>query len=161
MKHTVVLVLLVIGLSGVMFAQRGPRQFRASERVEQFKKLRMIEALKLDDETSVRFFAKYSKHEDAMQDINKQRDDLIDQLETMRKSNTDGQAMEKIFSDLTALDTRQADERARFLGDLKTVLTTHQIADLIIFERNFARNVRQMMQEMARQRRQGMREGGR
>lgn len=157
MKTALALAVAVLGTVGLMFAQDQPGQFRASQRVEQFKKLRMIEALKLDDDTSVRFFAKYSKHEDAMKDINKQRDDLIDQLQDMKKSDKDGAGMEKIFADLTALDTKQADERTRFLGDLKRVLSTKQIAELIIFERDFARNVRQLMQEMARARRQGMR----
>lgn len=117
----------------------------------------MIEALKLDEETSVRFFAKYSKHEDVIREINKQRDDLTDQLQEMRKSNSDGAGMEKIFSDLTALDTKQSEERLRFLSDMKTVLSTQQIADFIVFERNFARNLRQLMQEMAQERRQGQR----
>jgi len=153
MKKVFALVCSIVAVVGLMYGQDQPGQFRAAQRVEQFKKLRMIEALKLDDETSIRFFAKYSKHEDAVRDINNQRNDLIDQLEDMRKSDTDGPKMEKIFGDLAALDTKQAEERARFLDDLKTVLSTQQIADLIIFERNFARNVRQLMQEMARGRR--------
>ena len=157
MKTTFMLAVFVASLAGLAFGQGQPNQFRAGQRVEQFKKLRMIEALKLDDDTSIRFFAKYSKHEDAVRDINKERDDLIDQLQDMRKSDADGAKMEKIFDDLTALDTKQAEERQRFLGDIKTVLTTRQIADLIIFERNFARNVRQLMQEMTRGRRQGQR----
>lgn len=158
MKTIFALVCISVCAVGLLFGQEGgPGQFRAVQRVEQFKKLRMIEALKLDENTSVLFFAKYSKHEDAMKEINKQRNDLIDQLQETRKSDSDGTPMEKIFSDLTALDSKQADERQRFLTDIKTVLSTQQIADLIIFERNFARNVRQMMQEMARERRQGQR----
>jgi len=157
MKTVFALIVSVATALGLMFGQGQPGPFRAAQRVEQFKKLRMIEALKLDDDTSVRFFAKYSKHEDAVREINQQRNDLIDQLQEMRRSDSDGARMEKIFADLTTLDTKQADERVRFLDDLKTVLTTQQIADLIIFERNFARDVRQMMQEMARGRRQGQR----
>ena len=148
---------LAISCALTLHAQDETPPFRAAQRVEQFKKLRMIEALKLDDNTSVRFFVKYSKHEDAIKEINKQRNDLIDQLQDMRKSNSDDAKMEKIFSDLTALDTKQADERLRFLDDVKAVLSPQQIADLIIFERNFARNIRQMMQEMARERRQAPR----
>ena len=154
-KHCFFIVTMVLSL-GLCYGQDRPNQYRPQQRVEQFKKLRMIEALKLDDDTSVRFFAKYSKHEDVMRDINKQRDELIDQLQDMRRSNSNGDDMEKIFANLTALDTKQAEERQRFLGDLKSVLTPAQIADLIIFERNFARNLRQLMQEMT-QRRQGQR----
>jgi hypothetical protein len=153
---TVVLFAILCSV-GISYGQDGPNQFRGQQRVEQFRKLRMIEALKLDEETSVRFFAKYSKHEEAMRGINKQRDELINKLQDMRKSNTDDAGMEKIFSELTDLDSKQADERIRFLGDVKAALSTQQIADLIIFERNFARNLRQLMQEMAQQRREGQR----
>lgn len=157
MKTVRALAIFIVSISALMFGQEQGDQFRPAQRVEQFKKLRMIEALKLDEDTSVRFFVKYSKHEDAMREVNKQRDDLINQLQNLRKSGSDGAGMEKIFADLNALDTKQTGERLRFLGDLKTVLSTQQVADLIIFERNFARNVRQMMQEMARERRQGQR----
>jgi hypothetical protein len=157
MTTKIIAALVVVLCTGLSNAQDRPDQFRGQQRVEQFKKLRMIEALKLDEETSVRFFAKYNKHEDVLREINKQRDDLIDQLQEGRKSNSDRAGMEKIFTDLTALDTKQAEERQRFLDDMKTVLSTQQIADFVIFERDFARNLRQLMQEMARERRQGQR----
>lgn len=157
MNKYLIAVLAVVCCVGLSHGQDRPGQFRAQQRIEQFKKLRMIEALKLDDDTSIRFFTKYNKHEEVMRGINKERDDLIDQLQDLRKSDSDAAGMEKILTELTSLDTKQAEERARFLDDLKTVLSTKQIADLIIFERNFARNVRQVMQEMARERRQGMR----
>jgi hypothetical protein len=153
----IVIALVVVLCTGLSYAQNRPDQFRGQQRVEQFKKLRMIEALKLDEDVSVRFFAKYNKHEDVVREINKQRDDLIDQLQEMRKAKADGADMEKIFTDLTVLDTKQAEERHRFLDDMKTILSTQQIADFVIFERNFARNLRQLMQEMARERREGQR----
>jgi hypothetical protein len=155
MKYAMIAILVMVTCP--VHAQEGPGQFRGGQRVEQFKKLRMIEALKLDEETSVRFFAKYTKHEDNLRDINKQRNDLLDRLQGLRDSNGSDEQMEKVIADLTSLDGKQADERARFLEDIKTVLTTKQVADLFLFDRNFARNIRQLMQEMARGRREGAR----
>lgn len=155
MRILVVLVLAVISVCSVSFSQPGPGRMRAAERVEQFKHLRMIEALKLDDETSVRFFTKYNRHEEIVRDINKQRNGLLDELQGMRESGAKDADLEKILNELLALDTKHAEERGRFADDLKSVLTTGQIADLLLFERNFTRNVRTMMQEMVRERRQG------
>jgi hypothetical protein len=154
-----VLITLVIALGGICLAQPqpGPGGFRGGQRVEQFKKLRMIEALKLDEDASVRFFAKYNKHEDILRDINKQRNDLLDKLHDLRESKGADAQMEKVIAELSSLDGKQAEERARFLEDIKTVLSTGQIADLFLFERDFARNIRQLMQEMARGRREGQR----
>jgi hypothetical protein len=155
MRLTVVLVFSVIAVCGVSFGQPGPGQMRAGERVEQFRKLRMIEVLKLDDKTSVPFFTKYNKHEEIVRDINKQREDLLDDLQRMRESQAKNADLEKVIDKLLALDTKLAEERSRYVEDLKSVLSTGQIADLLLFERNFTRNVRHMMQEMMRERRQG------
>jgi hypothetical protein len=157
MKTVLALTWITVCAFGLMFGQDQPEQFGAAQRVQQFKKLRMIEALKLDDETSTHFFTKYNKHEEIVRDINKQRDGFLDELQGMRKTSASDAEMEKVIAHLSALDAKQLDERTRFATDLKTVLTTSQIADLLLFERNFARNVRQMMQEMARERRQGQR----
>ena len=116
----------------------------------------MIEALKLDDETAVRFFAKYRKHEEAMKEINDQREGFIDQLQGMRKTSGSDAEIEKVAKQLVGLDARVTDERSRFFEEMKSVLTMGQIADLIVFERNFTRNLRQLMQEMTQERRQGM-----
>lgn len=157
MKIARTVLLILVCAFGLTFGQERPGQFRGAQRVEQFKKLRMIEALKMDDDTSIRFFAKYNKHEEIVRDINKEREGFLDELEGMRKSGSKDAEMEKVITSLLALDAKQSEERSRFVSDLKAVLTTSQIADLLLFERNFARNVRQMMQEMARERRQAPR----
>ena len=155
MRIVGILLVALIAMSGIGMAQRGPGPGpgRAAERVDQFRKLRMIETLKLDDKTSVPFFTKYNKHEEIVRDINKQREGLLDELQGMRESGAKDADLEKIVSELLALDTKQAEERTRYVEDLKSVLSTSQIADLFLFERNFTRNVRHMMQEMMMERR--------
>ncbi len=155
MRIIVVLLLAIISVCGLMQSQPGPGNPRAAERVEQFRKLRMIEVLKLDDKSSVPFFTKYNNHEDIIRDINKQREGFLDELQGMRESGAKDPDLEKVIQELLALDVKQADERARYTEDLRSVLTEGQIADLFLFERNFTRNVRRMMQEMMRERRQG------
>ncbi len=155
MRVITVLPLVVLSFFCIAQSQPGPGNPRAAERVEQFRKLRMIEVLKLDDKTSVAFFTKYNKHEDAVRDINKQRDGLLDELQGMRESGAKELDLQKTIRELLALDTKQAEERSRYVEDLRSVLTTGQIADLFLFERNFTRNVRHMMQQMMRERRRG------
>lgn len=157
MKTTTAILLFTLCLIVPVSAQNRMNQGRPGQRIEQFKKLRLIEALKLDEDTSVRFFAKYNKHEDAMRDINKDRDGLLDQLQGMRKSDATDVEMGKVIDNLISLDKKLSEERSRFADDIKNVLSTKQIADLFLFERSFARNVRQLMQEMTQERRQGQR----
>lgn len=157
MKYSQAVIAFVVFCLAPAVAQNRQNQGPPAQRVEQFRKLRMIEALKLDEDTSIRFFAKYRRHEDAVKEINGQRNELLDQLQELRKSNASDADMSKVIDNLLGLDAKQSEERAVFLKDIKTVLSTQQIADLVLFERNFARNVRQLMQEMTQERRQGQR----
>ncbi len=155
MKTTILLALCLVLASTVAPAQNRMGQGRPGQRIEQFRKLRMIEALKLDDDTSVKFFTKYNKHEDAVRDINEERNGLLDQLQGLRKTDAADAELNKVIQKLEDLDRKLVEERTRYLEDIRSVLTTRQMADLFLFERNFTRNVRQLMQEMTQERRRG------
>ena len=134
---------------GQDFPMGGP----ARERVEQFKKIRMMEILKLDEETSIRFFSRYNKHQEGLREIVGKRDVLIDELAVLRKSNSADAEYEKVFNELSEMESKITEERSRFLQDLKSVISTKQIAEYVIFERNFNRQLMQLMREMAQERR--------
>lgn len=129
--------------------RRGP----AAERVEAFKKIRLMEALKLDEEASIRFFARYNKHQDEMKSLGEERNGLIDQLQSLGRSKAGDADYEKVIQELTALESRILDARKKFIGDLKEVFTAKQVADYIVFERNFNQNLRDLMREMTQERR--------
>lgn len=125
----------------------------ARERVEQFKKIRMMEVLKLDEEMSLRFFARYNKYQEGLREVVGRRDGFIDDLATLRKSSATDAEYEKVFKELYAIESKIAEERSKFLQELKSVISTKQIAEYVIFERNFNRQLMQLMREMAQERR--------
>ena len=157
MKTAKLILFFILCASVSASAQNRMNRGGPGQRIEQFKKLRLIEALKLAEDVSVRFFAKYNKHEESVRAINKEREEMLDQLQELRKSDGPDADMGKVIDNLVSLDKKLTDERTRFAEDIKDVLSTKQIADLFLFERNFARNVRQLMQEMTQERRQGQR----
>src|SRR5213594_2339194 len=55
----------------------GPRP----ERLEKFRKMRLIEVLKLNEEDAVRFFAKQSAHEDTQRELMKSRNESLNHIE--------------------------------------------------------------------------------
>ena len=136
-------------------SQELPMGGPARERVEQFKKIRMMEVMKLDEETSLRFFARYNKHQDAIKEITSKRDGLIDLLAALRKSDALDSEFEKVFKELQGSESQIATERSRFLQDLRSVVSTRQVAEYVVFERNFNRQLMQLMREMAQERGRG------
>jgi hypothetical protein len=149
-KFPALIVLLFATALGQEMPMRGP----AMERVEQFKKIRMMEVLKLDEETSLRFFARYNKFQEGIKEITGKRDGLIDELAALRKSNSSDGEYEKVFKELSAVESKIADERWRFVQELKGVVSTKQVAEYIVFERNFNRQLFQLVREMAQERNQ-------
>lgn len=122
------------------------------ERIEQFKKIRLMDALKMDEETSIRFFARYNKHIAAMRDIGRSRNERVDQLQKLTQSDAHAEDIDSIIHDITALDGRTAEEQLRFLTELRDVLTVKQLGLYIVFERNFNQNLRELMRKVARER---------
>lgn len=133
---------------------RGP----GAERVEQFKKLRLMEELKLDEATSIKFFARYNNHQEELRKLNVQRNRIIDELQGLRRRNASDAEYEKALGELKALADPAVELRVKFFNEISEVLTPKQVAEYVIFERNFVQNLREIMREMQQQRRRG---GGR
>jgi Skp family chaperone for outer membrane proteins len=127
---------------------RGP----AAERIEQFKKVRLMEVLKMDEETSVRFFARYNKYEETLRTIQKDHNALVDQLQDLTKSNANNSDIEQAIKDIGMSEEKIAETRSKFLEELKGVLSLKQVAEYVVFERNFNKNLREIMRDIAKER---------
>lgn len=146
-------VLFSLAFSTLLYSQDvPPRLGPAGERLEQFKKVQLLEALKLDEEMSVRFLVRYNKHQEAIRDVNQKRNVLIDQLQTMSMSSTNDGDIDKTIKELIATDTKITDARNKFVSELKEVISMKQIARLIVFERNFYRDIRDIVRDLAKER---------
>jgi len=127
---------------------RGP----AAERIEQFKRVRLIEVLKMDEETSVRFIARYSKYTENLRSIQKDHNALIDKLQDMNKSNVSNSDIEQVIKDIGMNEEKIAETRSKFLEELKSVISIKQVAGYVVFERNFNKNLREIMRDIAKER---------
>lgn len=130
---------------------RGP----AGERVEQLKKLRMQEALALDEETSIRFFARYNDHQAELRSAGKKRADVIDDLQALVKKNAPESEVDSKLREVVKTEREVIELRQRFVEKLGDILTKHQIARYVVFERNFNQDLREIMRESAQQRWRG------
>jgi len=136
------------------FSQPGPGMMgQGQQRLEQLKKIRLMEALKLDEETSIRFFARYGEHQDAVREIVKKRSDVIDKLYGNMKDDGDDVDYSKFIDETLAMERDIIDARAGFLKGLNDILSKRQIAQYVVFERRFNQDVREMMREMNQRRR--------
>ena len=156
MKYLVTTVLGVMFLvTSSLLAQpeRGDRSKQpAYDRIESWKKVRMLESLKLNEDQSTKFIVRYNEHSEAMHGFEKERNDLVDKLDTQSKSDAADDDYNQTFNALLDTDKKISGERLRFLTELKEVLSNKQIAQYIVFERNFVQELRQAVRDVQRDR---------
>jgi hypothetical protein len=149
---TMLLSFLLISAAALSAQPRHGDRSQWPDRIESYKKVRMLEALKLDEDQSVKFVSRYDKHQEIMRGFDKQRNDLIDNLDTLSRSDAGDAAFDGIYGNLMEIDKQIAGERQKFLSELKEILSNKQIAEYIVFERNFVKELRQAVRDVQRER---------
>jgi len=154
MKYILGLILLISILTyqeeSIAQRRRGfeGQQRQRPERLDKFRKMRLIEVLKLNEEEAVRFFAKQSVHEDKTHELMQKRNDLLDEIEKNIREKSDPTELVKLSDATMNIDKDIFAERQRFQDELRKLLTPEQFGKFIVFERDFGRQVRDAMQEM-------------
>jgi Spy/CpxP family protein refolding chaperone len=152
---TIVLVFLVG--TALAFAQPGqlepPGQTeRGWERVEQLRKVRLIEMLDLKEEQSVRFFARLKEHEAARRELTKQKNDGLDKIERLLRNRADSAELTAVFTEVEGIDGKTHAEHMKFFEGLSDILSVEQQGKLLLFERRFERELRDAFREAQRRR---------
>ncbi len=138
----------------VAFAQppapiEGSRPF---ERIEQWKKIRLIEILDMKEDQSARFFARLNEHDTQRRELHKEKGEVLDRLDRLVRNRASAAELEKAIPEVLAVDDRIHDEQNKFLLSLGDILTVDQRAKLVLFERQFEKELRDAMREAQRKR---------
>jgi hypothetical protein len=131
------------------FRQEGGR---ASERVEQLKKLRLIETLNMTEEQSVRFFARLNEHEKMRRDLMDRKTEVLDRLDRMVRNEVEESEYRSMFPEVLAIDSELAAEDNRFFEKLNDILSEEQRAKFLLFGRQFQKELREALREVQRRR---------
>ncbi|HEX9656318.1 MAG TPA: hypothetical protein VGB89_05300 [Bacteroidota bacterium] len=118
------------------------------QRIEQFKKLKLIELLDMKEEQSVRFFTRMHEFEKKKQEIMKQKDDLLDKIERILRNRGDETELRATFQEIEEREKKILQEELTFYHNLEDILTVEQRGKLFLFERQFHRELREAMREM-------------
>ena len=143
------IVLLTYTAASQSFAPPAP----GHERLQRFKKMRLVEVLKLNEDESVRFFAKQSAHEDKIRELMKSRNETLDALDRKAEEKSDQKVIQKLSADVLNIDEQVFAERKRYQEELRNFLTPEQFGKFLVFERNFEHRMREAMEDMMQNRR--------
>lgn len=155
--RTITLISVVVSIAAMSAVAQPPRMMgqKSLERVEQYRKVRLIEMLELNEDQSARFLARLKEHDNAKRAIMKEKMDVLDKIDRLVRNNGDEKDMEAMFAEVGALDNRIADHDRRFFRGLNDILTVEQRAKYLLFERHFEKELREAMREVQRRRFRG------
>jgi hypothetical protein len=131
---------------------QSPPQGKAFERVEQFKKMRLIELLNLDEQTAIRFFALYNENQKQLREIRQEQVQALGAIQKLRKSEAADAEYGKVVDQLRALESKLNDTKTKYIDEIKQVLTAKQLAEYLVFEFRFQQNLRELVRDMQRNR---------
>jgi hypothetical protein len=150
MKKLFLLSFIVLLIATCAFAQGkrgGNIKGKALEKIEQWEKVKLIEVLNLDENTSVRFFARKKEHTNRIKDILNQREQLANKMEAEFKNGT--KVSNNVYNDqineMVDTEYKIQKERESFIRSLNDILSPEQIAKLTVFEIMFRREIRDRM----------------
>ena len=150
MNKVIITALVVVFLTSIAYPQKMREKIMKNKgKLEQLEKIKLIEALDLNEETAIRFFARRNDSRNEIDDLEKKSDELIFGLESSFNSDEKNQEekQKQIISEL--LKTRELIETKRnhFINSLNDILTTEQISKLIVFEKRFRDEIRNVLLE--------------
>jgi hypothetical protein len=114
------------------------------KKIEELEKIKLVETLGMDEQTTLKFFARRTKYREEQAQLLMNIRTLIDQMSDLTKKN-DGKAdeeLKKMMDQYQDLENTILRKKQEFYNSLKDILTYKQIAKVLVFERKFKDEIR-------------------
>lgn len=129
--------------------------FGKQNRIRELEKLKLIEVLNMDEDTSIRFFARRNEHMQNQRRLNEKREKLLTSIDDILENQSDTEKKELIktrIKEILDVENELVSERANFLNSLTDLLTAEQIAKMLAFELRFRNEIRNLLKKRPRER---------
>ncbi|MBL0175398.1 MAG: hypothetical protein IPP94_09075 [Ignavibacteria bacterium] len=137
--------LLLICAVSVSFSQDEDGE-RGRKRVEDYRRMKLIETLNLNEEQSIRFFAREKDFRHQEKGLTEQRQASIDRLRQLSGGSAGDADIVKELQTLASVNADILAKRRDYLLSLKDIITMKQIAQLVVFDDSFARELKRLLQ---------------
>lgn len=115
-------------------------------RVEQLERVKLIESLNMTEEQSVRFFARRNEHRKELEAFEKKIDESMLEIDRILNSGEIKEStLKKLNEDILSNREKIETKRKQFILSLNDILSTEQISKLLLFERRFREEIRDLI----------------
>lgn len=129
---------------------RIPRE-QLAKRIKQLQMWKLTERLNLSDEQAAKFFPRYNRYQDELGEAMQNLQNRIERLRDLRRSDAKEAELDREIEAVVKERRNVGEVLPKYLKEFRETLTAQQMADLIIFERDFLRDLTEAI-ERARER---------
>ncbi len=144
MKKLILLLIIIVSITVTLNAQRKhDRRHQVPDKILQLEKIKLIEILEMDEETTLKFFSRRSEFERKMDKIHKAINEELDKMEqTVNSDNVQDEELKAAIEELNLMHQKLDENKSDFTNSLDDILSYEQIAKMILFERRFKEELR-------------------
>jgi hypothetical protein len=150
MKNLIISALVLFILTAVSYPQKmRDKILKNKDKLEQLEKIKLIESLDLNEETSIRLFSRRNDLKKEIENLENRNDEIISDLE--KTFNEDDKNLEAKQTQLLSefLKNKQEIEtrKQQFLTSLNDILSKEQICKYVVFEKKFRDEIRSVLMD--------------
>jgi hypothetical protein len=148
---TLFTLLVIVSVALPSFAQnKGPdndKERRGMDKIEELEKVKLIDVLQMNEETTLKFFARRSEYQRKLKDLKSKSDAQLDKISDYIKNNSDKNSAElkKMIDEYLSYGEAMAKERTKFINSLNDILSYQQVSKLLVFEKHFREELRKIL----------------
>ncbi len=161
MKTHVTNLLTAAGLAAALLAPTARAQQPPEENppdreavraaINEIKQKKVVDVLELEAGAEEAFLGVYNRWEEVRWRYRERRDALMEELRGALAGSAGRRPLAEILDDVDAVDAESRGSEDRLRAEFRSFLSEEQYAKLLLFEHNFNRTLRRLVQEQQRQ----------
>jgi hypothetical protein len=159
MKNSYKIMILIVSIILIsmlaMNVSKSEPPFRAKERIEQLKKIKLLDLLQLDENRSAKFLSKYNELDRKSEELRLEMDHETEVLELLINSEGSKEEISKQTTKVIETQEKFHKSMSDKMKEIKPLLNEIEYAKFVIFESRFHEEVRRIIMKNYRNRHEG------
>lgn len=130
---------------------------RPRDLLETIKIVRAIEVLDMNEEQIGKVISRWGKLNNIREEHNKIRKEKLEEIEKLLKAKASSSELQAVISELNGLDDKFQSDYKALRNEIDNALTIEQQAKLILFERDFHRQMQMFLENQPKTSKQNLR----
>ena len=142
------LSLLLVFVGTLMVFAQGMRRMEQGpmKKIEELERVKLIETLNMDEQTTLKFFARRVKFRDTQSQLFAKSNGILNQMDDLNKSSgKNSEELKKLIDQYLDDEQKIIENRENFIKSLDDILTPDQISRYLVFEKRFREEIRNVI----------------